>query len=127
MTFWNRTTPRARKEHTCTACGRGIAVGETYLRGVEFDGTAWTWRECAHCELLFRYLSNLWDFDEYTFDMAWDWDPKTDSAARVKAAWASKWRQVDGALYPLPVLLTHWRELGDGFRVEVIDGVVAGA
>ena len=49
MSEYVTTRPRARKDHVCSDCGRTIGPGETYLRCVGFeDGTAWTWKDCAH-------------------------------------------------------------------------------
>lgn len=32
MSFWNSRKLKARKEHKCLYCGKGIAIGETYWR-----------------------------------------------------------------------------------------------
>lgn len=41
------TTPRARKEHRCGACGQAISIGHIYARVyILFDGEKETVRRC---------------------------------------------------------------------------------
>lgn len=103
------STPRARKEHTCTSCGRVIDCGETYVRQFIADGNVWVYVECGHCNA----LAALWDlyrwtdwegysredFEEYGRDVA-HLDTLRD--ARWYVQWKRQWRQYDGTLYPIP-------------------------
>ena len=60
MDHYTDSHPRARKLHICDTCGRTIQAREIYRRGAGMDGaTAWTWKECAHCELLIAWLGRI--------------------------------------------------------------------
>lgn len=105
MTFSTDTHPRARTEHQCNDCHRTIRPGETYRRGVVMDGTAWTWKECVHCEVLIDWLyrsNEVWDGEDYGPDTFADWEPRTLSDLRLKANWRRKWTRRDGSLVPIP-------------------------
>lgn len=48
------TTPRARVDHTCSACWETIPAGSVYTRlGIIFDGSAETVKQCARCRAIF--------------------------------------------------------------------------
>jgi hypothetical protein len=96
-----------------------IQPGETYRRSAAMDGgTAWTWRECAHCEVLLQWLVRtdaLWGGDDgYSQDSVVEWEPESLSDLRLKACWKQKWTRRDGALMPVPV--KTMREMADGWR-----------
>jgi hypothetical protein len=101
MSEWIRTNPVARKEHRCEICARVIRKGETYLRGVGLDGTAWTWKECAHCEAMLTLYDIQWD-DTYCRDTVDDWAPGSVAEWRVKANWSRMWTRRDGSLIEVP-------------------------
>lgn len=94
----------ARKEHRCTDCGRTIRPGETYRRGVNFDGGAWTWKDCRHCDYVLRKYDIAWD-GEYSPDTFVEWagDGFQDlTEARLQAGYRKRWTTAGGNLWPLP-------------------------
>lgn len=101
VTSW----PRARKEHKCSDCGRTIRPGETYRRGVGFDGTAWSWKECQHCEYALNRYDLAWD-GEYNADDFAEWasdgDCRDVQEARDMAGYRKRWTTAGGNLWPLP-------------------------
>lgn len=104
--FWSNKYPKARKEHICQMCGRVISAGETYRRGTAFDmGTAWSWNECQHCQVLFSYLCNLFGVYDYMEDFVSEWEPETWSEVRVKVNYWRAWRRNDGTLVESPATL----------------------
>ena len=122
MTHFSDSHPRARKPHRCTLCGRLIRPGETYRRGAGMDGsTAWTWKECAHCEAILPLIDTVWECDEdegYGRSNIEDWDPTTVPHLRLKVLYLRQWTDRDGALYPIPEQVyrddsTGWPHLVD--------------
>ena len=107
MSTYVTTRPRARKDHVCSDCGRIIGPGETYRRCVGFrDGTAWTWKDCAHCEAILSLYDLSWDgwyndenFHEWATDGHNDW-----SEVRDAAGYLMRWRTRSGTLLPIPYL-----------------------
>lgn len=99
--------PTARKAHRCSDCGRTIRPGEQYRRGVGFDGTAWTWKDCAHCEAALDLYDLAWD-GEYNGDHFAEWasdgDARSLDEARAMAGYRKRWQTAGGALWPLPGL-----------------------
>lgn len=97
--------PKARKEHRCTDCGRTIRTGETYRRGAGFDGgTAWSWKDCRHCEFVLNEYDIAWD-GEYNADTFHEWsgDGFQDIAeGRLQAGYRKQWTTAGGNLWPLP-------------------------
>lgn len=94
----------ARKPQRCSDCGRTIDPGELYRRGVGFDGTAWTWKDCTHCEFVLNEYDLAWD-GEYNADHfhVWATDGVTNVAdGRLQAGFTKRWRTASGALWPLP-------------------------
>lgn len=95
---------KGRKQHICVICTRKIRRGEKHVRGGAFgEGTAWTWRECLHCDAVLEYVRTLWDDDEYNSDTIGEWEPQTIDQWRVKAMWHMKWQRLDGGLHPIPI------------------------
>lgn len=95
-------TRRARKEHRCDDCHRVIRKGETYIRGVGLgDGTAWTWKECAHCRAILDLYVTYWDYT-YNEDDFQDWEPQTVTELRAKVNYNRKWERADGSLVEVP-------------------------
>lgn len=127
MSDWVRTHSRARKEHICTLCRRTIAPGEVYMRGVGFDGGAWTWKECAHCEAFFTFINDHFGEYEYSADLANEWQARTLAELRVKVQWLKRWTRGDGALYPLPEVLREERATVHGRPYTTIAGIKPGA
>lgn len=103
MTHWHSEHRTARAEHKCGCCGRTIRKGERYRRGVGLDGTAWTWKECAHCDVLARHVCDAYDLDEYDPDSIADYDAEDLGELRVKVGFRRRWTRSDGSLYPVPV------------------------
>lgn len=102
---WSISHPVAAKEHLCQMCRRVINKGELYLRGAGFDGTAWTWKECAHCEAA-RRLYDINDGNEYNEDMfdSWADDPRDVTELRHAAGFRMRWRTRAGTLLPIPTI-----------------------
>ena len=82
---------KARKPHECFTCHRIIRPGETYMRGVGFDGGAWSWNLCAHCRAVW-YLYDPTDYDD-TYD---------DESYQA-------WARGDGDYVQYPPTITEWR------------------
>jgi hypothetical protein len=105
MTHYVVEDRKARTQHRCSDCGRIIEPGETYRRGVGFDGTAWTWKDCAHCEAVLHMYDLAWD-GEYNPDhfVEWTSERTTDSVAELRhaAGYRMKWRTRLGTLLPIP-------------------------
>jgi hypothetical protein len=109
---YTKKKSRARIEHKCVLCHRTIRVGEVYTRGAGFgEGTAWSWKECAHCRAALNlYEVYEWDeegYNEETFDA---WVDYRDSAKgmtvaelRAMAGYRAKWQLRSGTLWPIPV------------------------
>ena len=114
MTTYRHSHRVARKPHQCMLCARAIAAGETYLYGVGLDnGTAWAWKECAHCDALRAYVyARYWD-DHYDEELIAEWEPESVAHLRVKAQWRRQWRRLDGTLMPVPEVV--WTEDANGF------------
>ena len=100
----DESRPTARKPHRCSLCGRLIAPGETYERAANvFDGRAYTWKTCAHCEAAIKHTS-LGDYlddcaswnDGYGPDDVSGWEPQTRRECVVKAQWERGWRYYGG-------------------------------
>lgn len=52
---WNKTYPRARKQHVCNSCRTAIQPGEQYLRLFSvYDGYADTDKACMVCATLWE-------------------------------------------------------------------------
>lgn len=119
MTHYAHTRPKARVKHYCNLCNRVIRPGEVYVKGVGMDGaTAWTWRECAHCDTIRDLRRNEWDIDEYDWQTIADWEPKTVHQLRLKALWRRGWERADGSLYPVPEKVMHEDKHGFGWQVD---------
>ena len=106
MVDWMTSHPVARKEHKCSDCGRVIRPGETYRRGVGFEGGALysSWKDCRHCEFVLNEYDLAWD-GEYNSDHFWEWsgDGFQDvTEGRLQAGYRKKWTTAQGNLWPLP-------------------------
>ena len=105
MTDWTTTHQRARKAHFCDMCRRVIDIGEVYKRGAGFDGTAWSWKECQHCEAVLGIYDLGFD-GEYNGDHFEDWasdgNARDLGEARDMAGFRKQWRTKAGSLWPLP-------------------------
>lgn len=113
------TSPRARVPHRCDLCGRTIRPGETYRRCAVFDeGTAWTWRECAHCDSV-REIALVEVYgSEYGEGLIAQWEPREIHHLRLKAMWRRKWIRHDGSLYPVPAKVRYAAPDGLGYQLD---------
>lgn len=108
MTTFITTLRRARTTHTCDTCHRIIDAGEDYTRGAGLDeGTAWTWKVCAHCNVLLSMYPEVFNHDgEYNRDTFDDWamggGHKDPTEVRHAASWRMRWRTQSGTLLPIP-------------------------
>lgn len=127
MTHYADSHPVARKAHICDMCSRAIDPGETYRRSAGMDGSsAWTWRECAHCEAFARLAHcRSWQDDGYGPDLFAEFEPATVAEARVRAQWRRKWRRLDGSLYPVPALTITEDKYGFGWPTAIAPGGAA--
>lgn len=124
---YHRETRKARKPHQCQMCFRTIGPGEKYMRGSGMDGgTAWTWKECAHCEVVAQWVIKLYDLDEYGEDDIFNWDPETVGELRIKAHYLKHWTRNDGQLYPIPQRVTECRTFESGYEIEYLAGITPG-
>jgi hypothetical protein len=90
---WTESSPVARKEHRCHACGETIRVGDRYRYIFSvFDGDGNTTKRCVRCQAIFEHLSSRMkdDQDEYCNDRLacghgyrerWEEDPPPEIAA----------------------------------------------
>lgn len=125
MTFWHRSHPKARKEHTCSMCRRTIYVGEHYMLGKGIEpGQIWSWRECLHCEPLFQFLYRQFGDECYYAEFAHEWDPMNLAEMRVMAQWRMKWQRKDGGLQPIPELVYEESPYHKGSMV--LTGITSG-
>ncbi|GEL47427.1 hypothetical protein CHO01_25430 [Cellulomonas hominis] len=121
----------ARTEHPCSMCGRTIRPGERYHRSSQVnDGHAYTWRNCAHCEVLSELLWWL-DVPDPDYGLGADdvseWEPETAAHLRLKALWDRGWTRKDGALHPVPRIVRcrvfhPWREIPSWFQWHLDQG-----
>lgn len=138
MTLLDSAWPRARVAHVCEMCGRRIDPGEKYQRqGCVYDGRAYTFKCCAHCDALLRLFPDTVENadDGYTAENLWEWEPRTIPAARLRAQVRRRWRNLAGDLYPIPTReaypaypLTHGLASTevDGRRRAVLDTTACG-
>lgn len=105
MTHWITTERKARTAHKCSSCCRVIRPGETYMRVVGLDGSAWTWKDCRHCSAVLVRYDIAWD-GEYNADTFAEWandgDARTLDEARAIAGFRKRWQTRSGALWPVP-------------------------
>jgi hypothetical protein len=100
------TWRKALKPHGCMSCRRVIARGEQYVRCATFDnGTASTYKECAHCSAL-AALWRLWDYADEGWDRESFWAYGEDCREMPDLEWfeqyRQQWRDPTGDLYPVP-------------------------
>jgi len=109
----------ARKPHPCDLCSRTISQGERYQRSAGMDGSsAWTWKECAHCEAIIDVIER--DVDgSYGPDSVREWCPRTIPQLRAKVLWLRRWTRPDGSLYPVPEKVMYEDKDGFGWQVDV--------
>lgn len=63
---YDETATKARKAHTCRACGETIPPGARYVRvNVVFDGSAETIKRCARCQAIHEHLREHGDGEEW--------------------------------------------------------------
>lgn len=97
--------PIARKQHRCEMCSRTIEPGERYRRQRNTDcGDIWTWKNCAHCDVLLDILCHIGYDHDYgvTYEDVGEWEPETIAEARLKVYWLHRWRRRDGSLREIP-------------------------
>lgn len=100
---WTRQHPTARKQHQCSICYRTIYPGEKYLRGCGFgEGTAWTWKECAHCEAFLFQCPGIYMDETYGRDDFSEYEPRSWQESIWKMRWRHMWRHGNGALAAVP-------------------------
>lgn len=124
MKTFTRAHPTARKPHHCETCNRTIQTGETYMRGSGYgDGEAFTWKECAHCDVFVQLVTLRLREEEYSFDVIAQWDePHTIAEARVRAQWKRRWTNRAGHLYPIPNLVIVTNSIGFGWPRTIVPG-----
>lgn len=123
---YHRENRKARKPHRCDMCFRTIGPGETYLRGAGMDGTAWTWKECAHCEVLASWVVQSLGLDEYGEENLINWDPETTGEMRIKVQHRRQWKRRDGDLYPVPQKVMQRRRFEGGYEFEFLTRIEPG-
>lgn len=88
---YSERATRARKAHTCAACGEAIAPGHVYTRvSIVFDGTVESLKRCARCQKLHEHLRTLGDHEMWPaerldcgeeYAQHWGEDPPPEIAA----------------------------------------------
>lgn len=72
LDFYNRSNPKARKDHVCEYCGKTIHKGETYSYETgKYDGDMFARKLCLVCEnILGTFIKDLDDdgFDWWEVD-----------------------------------------------------------
>lgn len=80
---------RARKAYRCQLCGAQIRPGDTYAyQNNIFDGHAYTWRDCLHCDRdgVVNYVVDWSDPDNgVDYEAAYEW-------ATEAILWPAVWR-----------------------------------
>jgi len=100
--FGERFHPRARKAHKCSTCYRVIDAGEVYSRQFcVFDGRAYAWKQCLHCEALLPRIDYDYTFNEEDYV---EWEPSNIEELRVRVHFNKRWRNSSGDLYPIPFM-----------------------
>lgn len=94
------------------------------MRGSGYgDGEAFTWKECAHCDVFVQIVTRRLHEDEYSFDVLAEWDePKTIAEARVRAQWKRHWTNRAGQIYPVPHLVITEDRYGFGWPTTIEPG-----
>lgn len=121
VTHYSINARTARTGHKCILCQRTIRPGETYWRGAGMDGaTAWTWKECAHCDTIRDIAWQETHDDEYFPELLDDWKPASVTHMRLKVlAVRKRWTRRDGSLYPVPL---KYYALDREVQVDVVPG-----
>lgn len=106
MAFWPEPQhPTARIPHACDMCGRTIQPGEQYKRAAGLDaGTAWTWKECTHCQALLQVHPEILDWIDvgYNADSVTEWEPRTFEGMLRQSRFRRGWRHGNGDLAAIP-------------------------
>lgn len=98
--FGQHSYPTARKTHRCSTCNRTIDKGEVYSRQFcVWDGQAYAWKQCHHCEAMIPYIDYDDTFNEDDYQC---WEPRNLAELRVRVHLNKKWRNNAGELYPVP-------------------------
>lgn len=72
--FYDSSTPKARKEHTCDLCNQKIQIGEKYsrFRG-KCDGDLFDIKHHLLCDRICRAYCEWAGDNEYSYDEVSDW------------------------------------------------------
>ena len=86
---------RARKAHRCQLCGVRIRPGDTYAsQNNVYDGRAYTWRDCLHCDRdgVVNYVADWCDPDNgVDYEAAFEWATEAMTWPRVWGGWSTSW------------------------------------
>lgn len=112
------TARRARKDHRCDDCGRGIVKGEQYTYGVWLiDGDLMTAKVCEHCVTAGKWLrvvcgGHLWPGVIEELVEHWDEEPdlRSHGLGRLVSVGRSRWHR-KGQLIPVESV-AKWAESG---------------
>lgn len=91
------TKQKARKRHDCEVCPVAIMPGETYVRRVTFDGTAFTFKTCYPCNEAFElaWLAGYDDGGLMCVDAIHEWadENRTKDPIAADLIYRIKWKR----------------------------------
>ena len=74
LDFYNKSKPKARKDHICEYCGQTIRKGEVYSYETgKYDGDMFTRKLCLVCENILCEFLNENGYDEFFWDWITEW------------------------------------------------------
>ena len=74
LDFYNKSYPKARKDHVCEYCGQKISRGEIYsCETGKYDGDMFTRKLCLACENILKEFGNESGGNEFDWDWVSDW------------------------------------------------------
>lgn len=105
-TVLHDATPKARKPHICSECGRTIEHGETYRHHATlYEGRIETHKCCAHCDVARDWLfaqCDGWSFNTVREEIIEHYHEGYTQLGRFAVSLRRRWRGFRGQLLPIP-------------------------
>lgn len=120
--IFQKVDRKARKEHSCSECGRPIAIGETYhyVAG-KIEGRLDTYYTCSHCMVGQEWLLKNcggWIYTQVLEEIrehAEEYPKIALGLYKISFGGSRKWQRKRGGLMPLPKMpLSIETEIGVG-------------
>ena len=74
MDFYNKTKPKARKDHVCEYCGQTIHKGEIYSYETgKYDGDMFVRKLCLVCENILKEYCEQEGYGEFDWEYISEW------------------------------------------------------